>query len=56
MSYVYLQQFDQWFLDNAPAGNPPITLLDTSRISIEAAAEAARDWIGKHWIISQEDT
>jgi hypothetical protein len=44
-----MQRFNQWFLDQAAGSNPPITLLDTSRISLEEAAEVVKEWIGTHW-------
>lgn len=39
--------FNQWFFQNYQKTDPPITLLDTSDLSPQQAAESVQQWIGE---------
>jgi hypothetical protein len=39
------QDFNRWFLTTGPTLTPPIDLLDTTTLSVEATVGAVKDWI-----------
>lgn len=38
-------RFNRWFFENAPSTQPPMTLLDTTALSVEQSVERVTDWI-----------
>ena len=44
-----MSRFNQWLKDNADKTNPAMTLLDTSRLTIEESVEHITGWIRRHW-------
>ncbi len=38
-------EFNRWFKENTGQTNPPLELLDTSRISVEETAQQVAGWI-----------
>ena len=40
-----MTRFNQWFKEHAATTHPPLTLLDTTTIGVEDAAECAADWV-----------
>ncbi|MBR8835961.1 MAG: hypothetical protein DSM106950_18555 [Stigonema ocellatum SAG 48.90 = DSM 106950] len=40
--------YNRWFLNNAQKTKPPITLLDTSRITVDECVEEVARWICSH--------
>ena len=41
--------FNQWFLDHAGEGDPPLEVLDTSHATIDDSARTVRAWIAGKW-------
>jgi hypothetical protein len=40
-----MTKFNRWLIDNAANSNPPMSLLDTSTITLEESIEATKKWI-----------
>jgi len=40
-----MRAFNRWFLDHAATTDPPMTLLDTSRLSLDETAAQAAGWV-----------
>jgi hypothetical protein len=40
--------FNRWYREVGPTLDPPITVLDTSTQTVDATADAVRDWIQEH--------
>lgn len=37
--------FNQWFIDHAGKGDPPLEVLDTSRATVDETVQVVREWI-----------
>lgn len=43
-----MAEFNRWFFENAHTAQPPMTLLDTTALSIEQSVEQVANWIRSH--------
>jgi broad-specificity NMP kinase len=44
-----MQRYNAWFIENAEYIDPPITLFDTSHVSLEETAAAVTRWVDERW-------
>jgi hypothetical protein len=47
-----MRRFNHWLREHAATTSPPMSLLDTSHVTIEQSASQAIAWIGQYWPLS----